>query len=251
MAMGGSAVSTHAPTQGATRPTPMDGAGRTSFNPRAHAGRDLRVAVGDGLKPARFNPRAHAGRDAARRARCLPCLWVSTHAPTQGATGGDDRQDQGCRVSTHAPTQGATDLQRGESYTAGVSTHAPTQGATPDRAKAEPHFMGVSTHAPTQGATQSLCIHRPRPGHVSTHAPTQGATRTEATVNAQGRGFNPRAHAGRDGLLGRTILGYVSFNPRAHAGRDRDRQHRHQCHRAVSTHAPTQGATRLFFTSPS
>jgi len=55
-------VSIRAPTRGATSRTPKHRSVRTSFNPRAHAGRDLPTVL-----PWRsrycFNPRAHAGRD--------------------------------------------------------------------------------------------------------------------------------------------------------------------------------------------
>ena len=57
---------------------------------------------------------------------------------------------------------------------------------------------------------------------VSIHAPTQGATRRVST-RGRYRGFNPRAHAGRDAYDTLVYLGVV-----------------------VSIHAPTQGATTSF-----
>ncbi len=38
--------------------------------------------------------------------------------------------------------------------------------------------------------------------------------------HSYGSGFNPRAHAGRDGSVIGGWCGFRSFNPRAHAGRD-------------------------------
>ncbi len=78
-----STVSIHAPTRGATKATGLESQS-LSFNPRAHAGRDLkgqikktvvyvsihaptRGATAVGGVTARhigFNPRAHAGRDS-------------------------------------------------------------------------------------------------------------------------------------------------------------------------------------------
>ena len=123
-------VSTHAPTRGATGTRTVRQA-RTSFNPRAHEGRDL-VAVynnilcdvsthaptrgatqrgGSAEDVERFNPRAHEGRD-----RHLPCLplrhSVSTHAPTRGATHHILSCVVNNPVSTHAPTRGATRVSR-------------------------------------------------------------------------------------------------------------------------------------------
>jgi len=77
-------VSIHAPTRGATPERGQRTSGSPSFNPRAHAGRDLVAGrldiVFDG-----FNPRAHAGRDSAPLEFVFS--WgVSIHAPTRGAT---------------------------------------------------------------------------------------------------------------------------------------------------------------------
>jgi len=78
---------------------------------------------------------------------------------------------------------------------------------------------------------------------VSIHAPTQGATRCNRGNRRCNRGFNPRAHAGRDLYAQYGSCGYVGFNPRAHAGRDRLQPQETQPN-AVSIHAPTQGATQ-------
>ena len=59
-------VSIHAPTRGATSTLPRWSQAPRSFNPRAHAGRDLVPHLRARHARARFNPRAHAGRDVAR-----------------------------------------------------------------------------------------------------------------------------------------------------------------------------------------
>ena len=76
-------VSIHAPTRGATclcDPAPAV----TQFqSTRPRGARRCRAqAVADG---PRFNPRAHAGRDVRHR-RAAPAAHVSIHAPTRGAT---------------------------------------------------------------------------------------------------------------------------------------------------------------------
>ena len=78
---------------------------------------------------------------------------------------------------------------------------------------------------------------------VSIHAPTRGATACSASSRSWDRGFNPRAHAGRDH---REILESTNqrrFNPRAHAGRDLDFYWPSLAYIGVSIHAPTRGAT--------
>ena len=55
-----------------------------SFNPRAHAGRDLGIIL-IGQTELSFNPRAHAGRDTYEVLSFRNNL-VSIHAPTRGAT---------------------------------------------------------------------------------------------------------------------------------------------------------------------
>ena len=77
-------VSIHAPTRGATRPSPLAAAVILSFNPRAHAGRD-RYDRDFTAGIIGFNPRAHAGRDIEILALPFGNI-VSIHAPTRGAT---------------------------------------------------------------------------------------------------------------------------------------------------------------------
>ena len=81
----GCTVSIHAPTQGATSP------------------RNRRRLVLD-----RFNPRSHAGSDLRGIQRCGNHKRVSIHAPTQGATYDYLTSQVDNYVSIHAPTQGAT-----------------------------------------------------------------------------------------------------------------------------------------------
>ena len=57
---------------------------RLSFNPRPRAGGDYRRADGAEISIS-FNPRPRAGGDTSRAAK-LGLLYVSIHAPAQGAT---------------------------------------------------------------------------------------------------------------------------------------------------------------------
>ena len=78
-----SIVSIHAPTQGAT--TSPNGRRRSTqrFNPRTRRRPSLRRALP--LRPWRFNPRTHAGCDLRVSRFFMPSRGVSIHAPT-GAT---------------------------------------------------------------------------------------------------------------------------------------------------------------------
>ena len=55
------------------------------FNPRAHEGRDP-TGCNSRFGRGSFNPRAHEGRDGLRAALIGDGDFVSTHAPTKGAT---------------------------------------------------------------------------------------------------------------------------------------------------------------------
>ena len=121
----------------------------------------------------------------------------------------------------------------------------------------------VSIHAPTRGATPAE-VSRCTTCSVSIHAPTRGATSPTAATRSQ-RGFNPRAHAGRDQTIRATTLYWKGFNPRAHAGRDAAKKQTTKQRKmfqstrprgarpfrsvfvnslyGVSIHAPTRGAT--------
>ncbi len=58
-------------------------------------------------KVTSFNPRAHAGRDFLKNQKKMK-REVSIHAPTRGATRKTHQRDGCHRVSIHAPTRGAT-----------------------------------------------------------------------------------------------------------------------------------------------
>ena len=103
-------------------------------------------------------------------------------------------------------------------YADDVSIHAPTRGATCCFSSIFPSLW-VSIHAPTRGATitgqrqKGMVL-------VSIHAPTRGATPPARRGRWCALGFNPRAHAGRDGGKLHPLFHGHCFNPRAHAGRD-------------------------------
>ena len=171
------AVSIHAPTRGATFDLPRMAVSSSSFNPRAHEGRDRFCgAYIYGLyKFQSTRPRG---------ARLLVCwdveklVYVSIHAPTRGATfGGVERAEGLFAVSIHAPTRGATYRALPTWAEEIVSIHAPTRGATIFLQK-NAKELAVSIHAPTRGATSDELLRRVIVV-VSIHAPTRGATRSE------------------------------------------------------------------------
>ena len=79
------------------------------------------------------------------------------------------------RISIHAPTWGATLRFWGHRSRHLISIHAPTWGAT-SYLVFFPQLDVISIHAPTWGATPYDGRPRRRPG-ISIHAPTWGATR--------------------------------------------------------------------------
>ena len=79
-------VSTHAPTRGATFTVPKKAPTTTSFNPRAHAGRDFTEKTHDWTRPVFQPTRPRGARPDARVRARAGVRGVSTHAPTRGAT---------------------------------------------------------------------------------------------------------------------------------------------------------------------
>ena len=103
----------------------------------------------------------------------------------------------------------------------------------------------VSIHAPTWGATPP-CLRRRYPTSVSIHAPTWGATRRAKMPSTYNKFQSTRPRgARRKGLLRSSAK--RGFNPRAHVGRDGFVAAAVAARTAVSIHAPTWGATVAFF----
>ncbi len=199
------------------------------------------------FQPARLCDGATARRrDGCRCVGSRNQVPVSIHAPTRGATvialdvmehtrkfqptrrrahAGRDRHELEdrpgvSRVSTHAPTRGAT--------IAGVSSSSVSQWFQPTRPR---------------GARRPLAAVAVVTHEVSIHAPTRGATARCSLRTLRSRGFNPRAHAGRD-EQGQKLQGYYQqFQPTRPRGARRPVQHPGDPHQQVSTHAPTRGAT--------
>ena len=78
------AISTHAPTKGATSERGSGSSNTSDFNPRSHKGSDRQAD--ENIKAANdFNPRSHKGSDPSG-VRACGVDYISTHAPTKGAT---------------------------------------------------------------------------------------------------------------------------------------------------------------------
>ena len=104
--------------------------------------------------------------------------YISTRAPTGGATGDPGGHGGGQLISTRAPTGGATPYLLAWLAKGGQFLLAPPrEGRLRDGMKVEVCNF-ISTRAPTGGAT----IHRhgrQQRVHISTRAPTGGATRRQ------------------------------------------------------------------------
>ena len=254
-------VSIHAPTRGATnsfclasiflrfqftrprgarRATQDFPAGCARFNSRAHEGRDRRRRQ-DRHAGGRFQFTRPRGARPSPSPR-PPCgRPVSIHAPTRGATCLRRIHRRAMPVSIHAPTRGATrhqhplrrDRRRFNSRAHEGRDAADNQGERDD---------GVSIHAPTRGATRQnqsksaqvlFQFTRPRGARRPGRSPCRPRQSFQFT-RPRGARLLPR-------------IGYASFrgfNSRAHEGRDRYRAQMHG-EIVVSIHAPTRGATSL------
>ena len=185
-------VSTHAPTKGAT---PWSLSLPLSFVFQPTRPRRARPSVPvSGNRVERFNPRAHEGRDTPRGSHAFGEVFQPTRPRRARRRWCSSRRPPTC---FNPRAHEGRDLRHGfDLKQVRVSTHAPTKGATPD---------------------QREC---PRARQVSTHAPTKGATYFCGQPNFLSRGFNPRAHEGRDSPTASRSSGRLCFNPRAHEGRD-------------------------------
>ena len=150
---------------------------------------------------ARFNSRAHVGRDPPGVPLPLP--------PHRGF---NSRAHVGRDPGT-AQAVAFVD----------VFQFTRPRGARPPAPTPQSRHGSVSIHAPTWGATRAIIAAHPAIA-VSIHAPTWGATRGPSATRASTRGFNSRAHVGRD-WRGRACRSRGrSFNSRAHVGRDHGRR---------------------------
>ena len=220
------------------------------FNPRPHAGGDLRTQACSAAGHTVFQSTPPRGGRLWHAVDSTMPLWVSIHAPTRGRAQGHCHHLH--EVSIHAPTRGATWPP------AAVSCFNPRPHAGGDFALSRrltprhcagfnprPHAGGdsgralaqdVSIHAPTRGATHWIRVYsqcfNPRP-----HAGGDNG-RIQSAASAR---FNPRPHAGGDRrMLETRCCNTIScFNPRPHAGGDKPDQVRE-----VSIHAPTRGAAQ-------
>ena len=135
-------------------------------------------------------------------ARLLTTLYVSIHAPTQGATWCYRQPPHRQQVSIHAPTQGATNrnLKSSNRICFNPRTHAGCDVRIIRLARSLKSF-NPRTHAGCDSSAR-------RQTHlfsVSIHAPTQGATSVQTICSLYFQRFNPRTHAGCDLYPGHTV----------------------------------------------
>ncbi len=209
-------VSIHAPTRGATCP---GFATRFPLRFQSTRPRGARHFLSlDILAIGCFNPRAHAGRDIARVAICarivlfqstrprgarlVDCADINTWAQFQSTRPRGARQKR--RGATTSPYRFQSTRPRGARHQSvvgrstrlPVSIHAPTRGAT--RADGGARLPSqVSIHAPTRGATSSFSA-IPLAQLMFQSTRPRGARLVCGAKEAKDKGFNPRAHAGRD-----------------------------------------------------
>ncbi len=191
--------------------------------------------------------------------KSLSIITVSIHAPTRGATGGQEQAIDERWFQSTRPC-GARRFIFIACPQPQVSIHAPTRGATPYiRYDIAIVSFNPRAHAGRDSFTPRAAI---SPVLFQSTRP-RGARRRRPKCPPIYVCFNPRAHAGRDPNLSHTCSfscvsihaptrGATSapnlrglnerFNPRAHAGRDRGLV-LFLTRRTVSIHAPMRGAT--------
>ena len=191
-------VSIHAPTGGATIRRRLSICTATFQFTRPRGAR--RRALNSAVTLSSFNSRAHGGRDRTV-APLSPGFGVSIHAPTGGATcracwprrrrasfnsrahgGRDHRRGGDCDnllVSIHAPTGGAT-WQGSPSIAKSTFQFTRPRGARPTPFPAQAFFFGFNSRA--HGGRDPRIGLRSAGRRVSIHAPTGGATIASSTA---------------------------------------------------------------------
>ncbi len=190
-----------------------------------------------------FNPRAHAGRDRHRRDCGQGRTLFQSTRPRRARLGTLGRQESKSIVSIHAPTQGATETNATVDRAGRCFNPRAHAGRDVESVRRGDAGVFVSIHAPTQGATGPAPKLETSEMKFQSTRPRRARHCPEALRRRDPRRFNPRAHAGRDGLHKCFGVALQRFNPRAHAGRDAI-VIRLSWVCVVSIHAPTQGATR-------
>ena len=196
-----------------------------------------------------FNPRTHAGCDLRLHSRTKGRSDVSIHAPTRGATGIITERwpiSKSFNPRTHAGCDLYYALNKSSSKSFNPRTHAGCDRTITVSCWAASLFQ--STHP------RGVRLLPPFPSFrfnmiVSIHAPTRGATKTVAENNYRLCGFNPRTHAGCDIAVPGIDYRDFRFNPRTHAGCDNhvpDNRYPAVCFNP-RTHAGCDGIPGLFF----
>ena len=231
-----------------------------------------------------FNPRAPAGRDV-KIEKPANKTWVSIHAPLRGATSKYRYRNVADYVSIHAPLRGATPncpitVDKAQFQSTRPCGARPPAFATTDgpggfqstrpcgarliRFKLSIVFLQFQSTRPC-GARRSYCPNcnndrkfqstrpcgaRPDyqyqhqvPERVSIHAPLRGATGARYAPQGNNPCFNPRAPAGRDARALRSIHFCIWFQSTRPCGARLDVPLATTVLKLVSIHAPLRGAT--------
>ncbi len=210
-------VSIHAPVRGATLTFREPAVRACCFNPRARAGRDLRLTCAGELQHefqstrpcgARLvdpdvavcafqfqSTRPCGARRLYVRGDCVALRFQSTR-PCGARPLRHEAGKAVDRVSIHAPVRGATTPALAYCCEIVFQSTRPC-GARPYTDNASTWKLAVSIHAPVRGATASGAEDG-RAREVSIHAPVRGATHAPVSNSLRQKRFNPRARAGRD-----------------------------------------------------
>ena len=103
----------------------------------------------------------------------------------------------------------------------------------------------VSIHAPTRGATFVADNKAPNLKFQSTLPRGERLAHKFSRVSTPS--FNPRSHEGSDSRARGMLEASRSFNPRSHEGSDPRSRGSSQSFPGVSIHAPTRGATGVWY----
>ena len=186
-----------------------------------------------------FNSRAHARRDALKEA-AYRLGYISTHAPTQGATSSAFSSSDLSSFQLTRPRKAR--LTRALIVLPSGNFNSRAHARRDSNLNGKFYFTLLFQLTRPRKARLWSLYPLGYASRISTHAPTQGATKSLLDNSLTISYFNSRAHARRDyACLFHQPSGFY-FNSRAHARRDKHSGHLNIAF-FISTHAPTQGAT--------
>ena len=181
------------------------------------------------------------------RSSCSKNCCISIHAPTRGATNGENRYK---RIKQFQST-----LPRGERQShhfllsSSFSYFNPRSHEGSDSDLVMNIYNRNHFNPRSHEGSDYFIFSKYAAAIISIHAPTRGATQVHHLLSCGIIYFNPRSHEGSDQTTTAQSSRIHHFNPRSHEGSDANAAKLGR-YLMISIHAPTRGATQCVCVVP-